>query len=196
MKTEMRVHIIEEPITQVAELARISIAFTVKSVLAASVQGNGLGGFLLSEREVDVPYVKDYDAFETEGPTTWARRFDVSRWAFFGAYREAERIGGVVVAFDTKGVTMLEGRRDLAVIWDIRVTPQMRSQGVGSALFRTAEQWARAKQCRHIKVETQNTNVAACRFYVRHGCELGALHRFAYPDLPGDIQLLWYKALH
>jgi hypothetical protein len=26
------------------------------------------------------PYVKDYDAIEGEGPSRWAKRFDVSTW--------------------------------------------------------------------------------------------------------------------
>jgi hypothetical protein len=44
-------------------------------------------------------------------------------------------------------------------------------------------------------VETQNVNVAACRFYARQGCVLTAVDPFAYPALPGEIQLLWYKDL-
>jgi hypothetical protein len=27
------------------------------------------------------------------------------------------------------------------------------------------------------------------------GCVLGAIHRFAYPELPNETQLLWYKNL-
>jgi hypothetical protein len=27
------------------------------------------------------------------------------------------------------------------------------------------------------------------------GCVLGAIHRHAYPDLPDETQLLWYRAL-
>jgi hypothetical protein len=27
------------------------------------------------------------------------------------------------------------------------------------------------------------------------GCTLGAIERFAYPGLPGEVQLLWWKAL-
>ena len=46
-----------------------------------------------------------------------------------------------------------------------------------------------------LKVETQHVNVAACRFYGRRGCTLGAVHRDAYPSLPDEIQLLWYKPL-
>ena len=38
-------------------------------------------------------------------------------------------------------------------------------------------------------------NVAACRFYASLGCELGAINRFAYPSLPDEVQLLWYREL-
>jgi GNAT superfamily N-acetyltransferase len=90
---------------------------------------------------------------------------------------------------------MLEGRRDLAVLWDLRVAPEARGQGVGAALFQAAEAWAAARGCRQMKVETQNVNVPACRFYASQGCVLGAIHRFAYPELPHEVQLLWYRDL-
>lgn len=153
------------------------------------------GGFVLTERRLDAPYVKDYDAIEGEHPTQWARLFDVRNWGLFAARMDGQRIGGAVVAYDTPGLDMLEGRGDLAVLWDIRVTPEARGKGVGSALFRSAEAWARARGCRKLKVETQNINVSACRLYARQGCVLAAVHRFAYPRLPGEIQLLWYKEL-
>lgn len=180
---------------RVEELASISIAFEVASVLTCTVDDRGLGGMRLSERRLDAPYTKDYDAFESEGPMAWAGRFDLSGWAFFGAHDETGRIGGAVVAFDTEGVHLLEGRRDLAVLWDLRVAPRARGRGVGSALFGAAADWAVKQGCRQLKVETQNTNVAACRFYARQGCTLGAIHRFAYPELPDEVQLLWYKDL-
>ena len=141
------------------------------------------------------PYLKDYDTAGEGGPSSWSRDFDVSRWGLIAAHEGANRIGGIVIAFDTPGVTMLEGRRDLAVIWDIRVADGFRRQGVGLRLFRAAEAWAAARGCRQIKVETQNINVPACRFYLRQGCTLGAINRFAYPDLPHEVQLLWYKDL-
>ena len=104
-------------------------------------------------------------------------------------------MGGVVIAFKTSGLHMLEGRSDLAVIWDLRISPEMRRRRVGSALLAAAEQWAKAKGCRHLTVETQNINVAACKFYASRGFELGTIHRFAYPELPEEVQLLWYKNL-
>jgi streptothricin acetyltransferase len=103
--------------------------------------------------------------------------------------------GWAVIAFDCAGVEMLERRRDLAVLWDIRVDMAFRGYGIGASLFQAAEQWAAKRRCRQLKVETQNTNIAACRFYVRQGCTLGAVNRLAYPNLPNEIQMLWYKEL-
>ncbi|MBM3506487.1 MAG: GNAT family N-acetyltransferase [Alphaproteobacteria bacterium] len=99
------------------------------------------------------------------------------------------------MVFDTPGIDLLEGRRDLAVIWDIRVAPGWRRCGVGSDLFAAAERWARARDCTEVKVETQNINVAACRFYEKQGCELRAANRGVYPTLRDEVQLLWYKEL-
>ena len=49
--------------------------------------------------------------------------------------------------------------------------------------------------CRELKVETQNINVRACRFYARLGCELRVVRAGAYPQFPEEVQLLWYKTL-
>jgi GNAT superfamily N-acetyltransferase len=191
----MSFRIEEEPIGRLDEHATISTAFTVERILQVSMPDAGLGGVRLSEVQVDPPWVKDYDAIAGEGPTRWSRRFDTSNWGLLAAYDERRRIGGAVVAFDTAGVQMLEGRGDLAVLWDLRVHPDVRSRGAGSLLFRAAEQWSRSRGCRTLKIETQNINRPACRFYARMGCELRAIDRLAYPDFPEETQLLWVKGL-
>jgi GNAT superfamily N-acetyltransferase len=190
----MEVEVTEEPAAALAELARIPISFEVRSVLDVTGPGEG-GGFVLAERSLSAPWVKDYDAIGGEGPTRWAHRFDLSSWGFLSARVDGRPVGAAVVAFDTPGVEMLEGRRDLAVLWDLRVAPDARGRGVGSALFRAAEAWARARGCTELKVETQSINVPACRFYAGQGCVLRAANRRAYPELPDEIQLLWYKEL-
>ena len=149
----------------------------------------------ISERPVDTTYVKNYDEIHGEGPTQWARRFDISNWGFIRARSKSRLVGGAVVAFNTGNVAMLEGRRDLAVLWDIRVSPDVRGKGVGFELLRASEAWAVSKGCRQLKVETQNINVQACKFYEAHGFVLRVVDRLAYPELPGEIQFLWYKDL-
>ena len=178
-----------------AEYGRIGAAFEVRSVLAVVAAEGGLRGLALEERPVATPWVKDYDALPGNRPSDWRQRFDVARWGVLVARRGGHLVGGATLAFDTPGLTLLEGRSDLAVLWDLRVDADARGEGVGSALFAAAEDWARVRGCGRLKVETQNINVPACRFYARRGCVLGAIHRFAYPDLPDEAQLLWYREL-
>src|SRR5438477_9916123 len=89
---------------------------------------------------------------------------------------------------------MLSGQ-DAAVLWDIRVSPQCRGQRVGSALLRAVESWVIPKNACALVVETQNTNVPACRFYARHGFVLDHIVPFAYAAFPDEVQLLWRKEL-
>jgi GNAT superfamily N-acetyltransferase len=193
--TPVDLRIKEEPIERLSEHAQISIAFLVERIFVVSSPNSGLGGIRLTEATVEKPWAKDYDAIKGEGPTRWAKRFDVSNWGLLGAYEAERRIGGAVIAFNTAEIQMIERQRDIAVLWDLRVQPDRRSAGVGSALFRAAETWSKRRGCRVLKIETQNTNVPACRFYARMGCTLGAINQFAYPDLPDETQLLWLKQL-
>jgi len=185
----------EEAPSYLEEYARVSIAFEVTSILEVSLCDNGLAGFAFVERPLNPTFVKDYDAIPGNRPTDWARQFDLSNWGLLSARLGDEYVGGAVIAARTPGLLMLEDRSDLAVVWDLRVAPQARGRGVGSALLRSAQQWAAAQRCRQIKIETQNNNVPACRFYASQGCTLGAIHRFAYRELPEEVQLLWYRDL-
>lgn len=151
------------------------------------------GRLELIEHQLESPFRKDYDALEH--PMTWPARFDTANWALFAAFRGNERVGGAIAAFNTPDVAMLEGRQDLLVIWDIRVAANARRQGVGAALFGALESWGRKRACLDLKVETQDTNMAACRFYARLGCTLKQADRGAYPELPDEVQLIWTKSL-
>ena len=188
-----RVEVREESIASLVDYARIPIAFEVRRVFDVIAPGGDPVDSDLEERELDVPYWKDYDALDGGGPSRLVGQFDVSNWVVLSARVGPDRVGGAIVAFDTPGVWMLEGRRDLAVVWDIRVLPEARGRGVGTALFRAAEAWAVARGCRQLKVETQNINVPACQFYRRQGCVLRRVNPLAYPELPDEVQLLWYK---
>lgn len=183
------IDIMEETMSSLAAHAAIPIAFPVERVLDVTPSAEG---FITAERTLDSAYIKDYDAIEH--PRDWSR-FDTSTWGLLAAYSDHQRVGGAIVAVDSQGVDLLEGRSDLAVLWDIRVAPQCRGRGIGTALFTAAEAFAAARGCRKLKVETQNTNVPACRFYQRQGCVLGTVNRFAYPALPHEIQLIWTKSL-
>lgn len=90
---------------------------------------------------------------------------------------------------------MLRDRTDLAVLWDLRVDHNARRLGAGAALFRASEAWARERGCSALEVETQQINVPACRLYARMGCSLAAVDRYAYAELPREVQLIWRRQL-
>ena len=191
----MTVSIVEESVEALSEHGSVPIRFQVGSRLRVEPIRDTLGGWTLTEEAVNPTCWKDYDADEGEGPSRWLRRWDTSNWGVFAVLEADARVGGAVVAWRTPAIDMLEGREELAPLWDIRVAPERRREGIGSLLFERAVDWARKKGCRWLKIETQNINVPACRFYARHGCELRAIHRDAYPELPDEAQLLWYKTL-
>ena len=189
----MQIEIREEQPPDWHAYGTVPIRFTVHATLDARARPTG--GYELTERLVAPAWEKDYDAIRGEGPTRWARRFDVSRWGVLVAWQAGERVGGAVVVVDTPGVEMLERRLDLAVVWDLRVHPEWRGQGVGTQLLRAAEEWSRRRGKAELKVETQNINAPACGFYRQRGYELRTVDPAAYPTLPGEVQLLWYKRL-
>ncbi|MEO5903622.1 MAG: GNAT family N-acetyltransferase [Gemmatimonadaceae bacterium] len=128
--------------------------------------------------------------------------FDTAHLASGDARRLVARLlehpyikGGAVVVMNAPDVGMLEGRDDLALLWDLRVAPPFRSGGVGSALVHAAEALAASRGARVIKVETQNINVRACRFYASHGFNLRQANAEVYEAMPHEVQLLWYKSL-
>ena len=181
----MHIDITQDSFDTLADYATIPIAFEVREVLDLAT---------MTPRPVGTRYVKDYDV-DGDSPLTWPTRFDLSNWALLVARVDGRRVGGATVAFDTPDLHMLGDRGDVALIWDLRVAPDLRGRGVGTALFRAAERWAQAKRCTELEVETQDINVPACWFYARMGCRLRAVHRDAYVDFPNEVQLLWSRRL-
>jgi GNAT superfamily N-acetyltransferase len=188
----MQIEVRQEPAAALPDYGRIPISFEVDEIYDAVNEGNGK--LRLVAQRLTHAYVKNYDGVG-DAPADWPVRFDTSNWAFFSAFAQERRIGGATVAWRTPNLEMLDGRADLAVLWDIRVSTPNRRQGVGSQLFRAAAAWAVRRECRQLKVETQNINAPACRFYARQGCVLAAANRGVYPELPNEIQLFWYKDL-
>ena len=191
----MTLTIVEESPTQLAEYAQVPMGFTVaerfddQALMAlrddAAVQGVA----------VSPPYWKDYDAYLDGHPSEWPRQFDLSRWTILAAFDRTRRVGGAVVIVDDPQIALLRDCPSCALLWDVRVAPDARRQGVGSALLEAAEQRARERGARSLRVETQDVNVPACRFYHAHGFRLERTTPGAYAELPNEVQLLWRKAL-
>jgi ribosomal protein S18 acetylase RimI-like enzyme len=186
----MDIQIIEKTAQDLVEYARVPIAFKASSridldaLLEPTPQ--------LVEQPCD-GLVKDYDVYEK--PSHWAMRWDLSNWLILMAYDESTPVAGAVVAWNTEGVDMLEGRSDLAVLWDIRVHPAYRGRGIGSLVFDRVVAWAKERGCIQLNVETQDNNPAACRFYWSRGCRPLRIVRNAYDDFPEEAMIIWSISL-
>ena len=184
--------IVNENPGSLEDYARVPISFTARVIYEVSVSLSG--EIALAERELATLIEKDYDA-TSDIPTAWASSFDISTWGFFAAYADGVRVGGAAVAIGTPELEMLEGRDDLALLWDLRIAPDYRGRGIGGALIAAAEKWSKANGATTLKVETQNINIPACRRYAQSGFVLRTANFGAYSDFPDEVQLLWYKDL-
>ena len=142
---------------------------------------------------IDVPkFHKDFEV-KTE---KWGKMFDLTNWKFFVAYNQDHKIiAGCAIATKTENCRMLEGRDDLALLWDLRVANEYKHQGIGQTLFDMAKQYAKENGFKQFKVECQNTNPAAVNFYHKQGMKLCAINEYAYPEYPDEVQMLWYLDL-
>jgi GNAT superfamily N-acetyltransferase len=174
---------------------KIPMLVDVRSILKVEEIDGGLGGLLLKEVPVQ-GYIKDLG--KEEIISDLEDRFDISNWAFWIAFDGKMPVGGAAAASRTKGVDMLDGRDDMSVLWDIRVDDGYKNIGIGSKLFDFAVEWSRNKGFVQMKIECQNNNVAACRFYRNKGAVLCKVDEYAYYDheeCRDEVQLIWYLDL-
>jgi ribosomal protein S18 acetylase RimI-like enzyme len=175
-----------EPIAaeRLEEYASVSMAVHVTSRLDLGAYADGAGLF---EMPIQAPYQKDYDAFADNSPLYWAKRFNLDGWAMWLARQEGMIVGAAAVLLE-----------EAAALWDLRVHPAARRRGIGTALLQTAARAVRSKGRDVLQIETQDTNIAACRFYAHAGCTLRAIEYGAYAHVPGlekEIRLVWELAL-
>lgn len=175
----------------------IPMRVNVTSYYMVKKLNRGLGGFMIVETPVE-PYVKDFCLCEDESVTRWDKQFDISNWAFFMAFDGERPVGAATVASRTEEIKMLAGRNDLAVLWDIRVDGDYKGQGVGQILFDMATNWSREHNLVQMKIECQNNNVPAAKFYHKQGAILSMVDEYAYynrPEFRHETQFIWYLDL-
>lgn len=153
-------------------------SFEVKSKLVLHAENNRIRYTI-----VDVPpYTKQYEVEEVN-PGKYVSKPE--RIVFF-AYADGELAGQVWILKNWNGYAYIDY---------IAVEANYRGQEIGRALIARAIEWAKSKGFPGIMLETQNNNVAACRFYESCGFELRGFdtHLYKAQD-PGtdEIALYWY----
>jgi ribosomal protein S18 acetylase RimI-like enzyme len=190
------IEIVEESPERLSDYARVSIGFFVREAFDQAAIEALRHGEDAAATVVKAPYKKDYDQYPGAHPTDWPEHLDKARWTILAAYQDGDRVGGAAVVIGDANLELLNERPpETALLLDLRVAPEARHQGVGTALLRAVESSAARGGARCLLVETQQVNVPACRFYLRHGFALVEARPHAYPELPDEVQLLWAKPL-
>ena len=113
--------------------------------------------------------------------------FDGTERVLFVA-REAGDLAGYLAAS--------RGWNGCSVIDDFAIARRFRRRGLSTALMRAAVDWTREAGLGMIRLETQSSNVVACKFYQRFGFVLGGYDRLLYHELDADmsdeVALFWY----
>ncbi|MFC5489342.1 GNAT family N-acetyltransferase [Dokdonella soli] len=92
----------------------------------------------------------------------------------FVATRERRVVGAAVLFFRRAS--------NVARLYSIAVAPSERGGGIGEGLLVAAEQAARRRGSRSLRLEVRSDNAGAQRLYERHGYHHFGLHRAYYED--------------
>jgi streptothricin acetyltransferase len=131
-----------------------------------------------------VPEIKK--CYLPEEPKTYRDYLKDADKAGFLAYTDKQLAGQVLLRHNWNLYAWIE---------DIRVDVNFRRMGAGWALLERAEKWARSKGYPGIMLETQDTNVKACRFYEKYGFIFGGFDTHVYHAArlyADEIALFWY----
>jgi ribosomal protein S18 acetylase RimI-like enzyme len=140
------------------------------------------GDWLAHVRPVE-PYPKSY-GFD---PAELAPHIAAEDKALFVVIGDETPVGYIALSTDWN---------NLASIDDIAVDIDWRGTGAAQRLVQQAVTWAKERDLPGIRLETQTNNVAACRFYMRHGFALGGYDHHLYKGLsPGtrETALFFYR---
>ena len=116
----------------------ISIAFWIQKTLKIDPSKNGLQGIPFQESSTDYSVCKNYDQLPQNSPLDWEKVFDTKKWHIVLTYIEEKPVAGGIIIHNSPEIQMLGLRKDLAVLWDIRVNEEYRGMGIGRALFQLA----------------------------------------------------------
>ncbi|OPZ79459.1 MAG: TDP-fucosamine acetyltransferase [Alphaproteobacteria bacterium ADurb.Bin438] len=170
----------------------VEMNFMVKSLYR--LKNKGLQGFELKEEKIDTPYIKDYRKYNNA--VDYDKKFDITNWRFFMAFDDLKPVGGATLVMKTKGVYMLDFKENLGALWDIRINNDYKNQGIGSKLFDMVKNCAKSNGLKELKIETQNVNVPACKFYSKQGAKLKGIREQVYQkEEQEEIQFLFYLDL-
>jgi streptothricin acetyltransferase len=162
----------------VKDINKCDSAFVVDSKIVPRYENGQVGSTVVS-----VPgYVKRYEP-DSLDYTSYIGNPEKTAYL---AYIDGEVAGQLILRRNWNRFAWIE---------DIRVENKFRRRGIGKALLAQGEIWAQQKGFPGIMLETQDSNVGACRFYEKYGFVLGGFDTYLYRAATRyreEIALFWY----
>jgi len=178
----------------IPNLPQIRPTYVTNTILAVEKSGEGLEvGWRLVERSLPKPFDKgtlyDFDeAAQAEIRDRLAR-----------PHQTYQRVADNTSTGQLVGLLEVQIRdwNNMAWLENLMIDLDYRGQGLGRRLWHRALEFARRSEVRAILIETQNTNIAACRFYARMGCHLVGINEAQYTNdgLTSEVALFWIYSL-
>ncbi len=181
----------------IPNLVQIRTTFSASTVLRIERSGEGIEtGWRLAEQALDVPFTRG-TGYDFDGAPQDEIRERLALAEQGEAYQRVADFEGRLIGLVE---VEIQGWNNTAQLSNLMIDADYRGQGLGRRLWHRAVDFARQSDVRAILIETQNTNVAACRFYARMGCQLSGLHESFYaaaPDqVPDEVALFWSYPIH
>ena len=170
-----------------SQLERIDANYVADRVLAIERNQHDMDvTFRITERQREFAYVKRV-GYNFSGQYQQDIGERIARGE--GLYLVAEEQGQLVGFLDLEP----ESGRPVALLQWIVIDRPWRGRGIGRELMAQALAWTRAHGLRAIVLETQNTNIDACRFYLRLGFRLSGVQDLFYFDerVAEESALFW-----
>lgn len=164
--------------SNLGDLDRIEPDYIVDSKLVLSVEGQ----LIRYAVEPIAPFSKRYSVEKVD----YEEYLSDPNRAIFLAYRDHRPVGQI---------RLNRHWNNFAFIEDFAVDSAFRRQGIAGELIDQAKSWSRSAQTAGLVAETQDINVAACRFYERSGFVLAGFDRMLYRGIDpqnDEVALFWY----
>ncbi len=177
--------------TDISNLSQIRATYHSPTILVLEKSGSGITtGWQLVERPIPFDKRTLYD-FDAQTLAIIRQRLEQPTRTY---QRVAEDEGQLVGLLDME----LQEWNNTVVLWNLRVDLAYRRQGLGRRLWHRGLEYAQNAGVRAIMLETQNTNVDACRFYAEMGCQLVGLNEALYSNdwQKTEAALFWAYFIH
>ena len=157
--------------------------------------------FSITVQQEAIPPFDGPSLVNVQSVAAYEKKYPCDETLFVEATASERMIVTANLSGETVGyVAVSHAWNECAEIDEIMISRANRGAGLGRALMDEAVSWAKENGLAIVRLETQSSNVSACRFYERYGFKLGGYDQYLYDALKqsehSETALFWYLHLH